>query len=158
MRRLMHPLRHNQVIVRYRQLRRVAQTEASPPPQVTTLRVRARTPSLPRFSQLLQLSRDLLQPLLPPLEFLARSAPWFLGLLVALLLPAPDALPEPRPSRRNPFTLSLRSGLALASTRVASIATRPNFPIPIRRAASNTCVNTTFSARGCRRRNWFSVQ
>src|SRR5580658_3447935 len=44
---LMHPLRHNQVIVGDRQLCRVSQAEAAPPPQIAALRIGARAAFVP---------------------------------------------------------------------------------------------------------------
>jgi hypothetical protein len=61
-------------------------------------------------------------------------------------------------SCRSFCSVRMRSREALAATRVESIATCPSRAQPCRRAHSTTCVNTSLMARGCPRRNAFSVQ
>src|SRR4029077_17665327 len=66
-------------------------------PQIAAFGIAGGTALLSRFPQLFELPRNLCEPLLPLLRRLGRAARWFTRVLIALLLPAPDALAEPRP-------------------------------------------------------------
>src|SRR5262245_44405157 len=94
---LMHPLRHDQVIARDRQFRRITQTEAASPAQIAALRICARAPWLSGLAQLLNLSRNLFQPPLPLLRQARHLARRLLVVSITLLLPAPNPLPDARP-------------------------------------------------------------